>query len=152
MTSVSMLQIPRQFSKQYWTNHLPFLACLLVFIAINLGLFMQRCVYYMMELDTSSSNFWIIVARANGQCLNFNSTFILVVVLRGCITRLRQLGWGIYLPLDRNIYFHKLTGRIISIQALLHAIAHLGHHCKAFLHSFSLGLNKHGFPLACDVP
>ena len=126
-----MLQIPHQFSKQYWTNHLPFIACLLVFAAINLGLFMQRCVYYMMRLDTSSSNFWIILARANGHCLNFNSTFILIVVLRGCITKLRQLGWGIYLPLDRNIYFHKLTGRIISIQALLHTCAHLGHHCKA---------------------
>ena len=57
--------------------------------------------------------------------LNFNSTFILLVVLRRGITKLRELGAAVYLPLDKNIYFHKLAGRLIFIQGICHTCAHL---------------------------
>ena len=41
------------------------------------------------------------------------------------ITLLRNLGLASILPLDNNIYFHKLVGRIIFAQAWLHTIMHL---------------------------
>jgi hypothetical protein len=33
--------------------------------------------------------------------------FILVVMLRTSITKLRELGFALVLPLDKHIYFHK---------------------------------------------
>ena len=50
---------------------------------------------------------------------------ILVLVLRYSITMLRDLGLASVLPLDNNIYFHKLVGRIIFVQAWIHALMHL---------------------------
>ena len=50
---------------------------------------------------------------------------ILVLVLRHSITMLRNLGLASVLPLDNNIYFHKLVGRLIFVQAWIHATMHL---------------------------
>ena len=36
----------------------------------------------------------------------------------------RNLGLASFLPLDNNIYFHKLVGRLLFVQAWLHAIMH----------------------------
>ena len=68
--------------------------------------------------------------RACGRTLLFNSVLILVLVLRYSITMLRDLGLASILPLDNNIYFHKLVGRIIFIQAWIHAIMHF---CNFFV-------------------
>lgn len=61
-----------------------------------------------------------------GQCLNFASMFILVLMLRHSITKLRQLGLPFNVILDRHIYFHKITGRLILIYSLLHTAMHVG--------------------------
>jgi hypothetical protein len=66
----------------------------------------------------------------SGQCLNFTSMFILVVMLRHSITKLREMGLAVLLPLDKHIYFHKITGRLIVIYSLLHTAMHLGNLCK----------------------
>ena len=56
--------------------------------------------------------------------------FILVVMLRHSITKLREVGLGVLLPLDRHIYFHKITGRLIVLYSLIHTAMHLGNLCK----------------------
>lgn len=60
-----------------------------------------------------------------GQCLNFNCAFILVLMLRQCITFLRTRGFTAFLPLDQHIYLHKLTGVLVAIYSLVHTIMHL---------------------------
>lgn len=60
-----------------------------------------------------------------GQCLNFNCAFVLVLMLRQCITFLRTRGFGAFLPLDNHIYIHKLTGVVIAAFSLVHTIMHL---------------------------
>ena len=60
-----------------------------------------------------------------GRTLLFNSVLILVLVLRYSITMLRDLGMASVLPLDNNIYFHKLVGRLIFVQAWIHTTSHL---------------------------
>ena len=60
-----------------------------------------------------------------GRTLLFNSTVILVLVLRYSITKLRELGLAFILPLDNNIYLHKVVGWIIFGQALFHTVMHL---------------------------
>ena len=58
--------------------------------------------------------------------LNFNCAFILVLVLRRCITFLRCTRLASYLPLDQHILFHKMVGAVIAIESAIHTVAHLG--------------------------
>ena len=61
----------------------------------------------------------------SGRCINFNSVMILVLVLRYTITILRNMGLAPLLPLDHNVYFHKLVGWLLFAQSWLHTIMHL---------------------------
>ncbi|CAG5006751.1 unnamed protein product [Parnassius apollo] len=110
---------PYQLSWPYFKNNQVFLAYLGLFFLINLGLFAARCVEY------RNSNGFVIFARACGQCLNFNCSWVLVLMLRNCITALRVRGLGSFLPLDHHIYLHKLTGVLIIIYSIVHTVMHL---------------------------
>ncbi|XP_065338491.1 NADPH oxidase 5 isoform X1 [Cloeon dipterum] len=110
---------PYQFSMPYVKNNYVYLAFLLLVIIVNIGLFVSRAIQY------RESNWYTIFARACGQCLNFNCMFVLVLMLRQCITFLRTRGWGVILPLDQHIYFHKLTGVLIFVYSVVHTIMHL---------------------------
>ena len=61
----------------------------------------------------------------SGRAILFNTVVSLVFVLRYLMTFLRNMGLAHKLPLDHNIYFHKVVGWIIFVQAWLHTIAHL---------------------------
>uniref|UniRef100_W8AMZ5 NADPH oxidase 5 n=1 Tax=Ceratitis capitata TaxID=7213 RepID=W8AMZ5_CERCA len=110
---------PHQLTMAYMKNNQAFVSYLYIYIAINLCLFISRAIQY------RASNGFVIVARACGQCLNFNCAWILVLMLRHSLTYLRSQGLSSYLPLDNHIYLHKLTGIVVSILSLLHTIAHL---------------------------
>ena len=67
--------------------------------------------------------------------------FILVFMLRHSMTKVRQLGLVGLDILDRHIYFHKISGRLILVYSLLHTAMHLGNLCKILKIS----------PLFCDI-
>ncbi|XP_061394612.1 uncharacterized protein LOC133330155 [Musca vetustissima] len=113
------IPIPHQLTPAYMKNNHVFVTYLFVYIAINVCLFVSRAIQY------RASNGFVIVARACGQCLNFNCAWILVLMLRHSLTYLRSRGLSTYLPLDNHIYLHKLTGIVISVLSLLHTIMHL---------------------------
>ncbi|XP_067002096.2 NADPH oxidase 5 [Anabrus simplex] len=110
---------PYQLSRPYMKNNYVYLIFLAGFLLVNIGLFISRAIQY------RNFNGYVITARACGQCLNFNCMFILVLMLRQCITFLRTRGFSNILPLDQHIYFHKLTGVFVFIYSVVHAIAHL---------------------------
>ena len=120
-------KIPKFLSKQYFLNNLPFVAFLAFILLINAILFVQRAVYFkdFTTLSGLTPNPFYLLSRACGRALLFNSVLILVLVLRYSITMLRDLGLASVLPLDNNIYFHKLVGRIIFVQAWIHTLMHL---------------------------
>ncbi|XP_044737262.1 NADPH oxidase 5-like [Chrysoperla carnea] len=110
---------PYQLSTPYMKNNYIYLIFLALFLIVNIALFVSRAIQY------KNSNGYVIVARACGQCLNFNCMFVLVLMLRQSITFLRTRGFSSYLPLDQHIYFHKLTGTLIAIYSVVHTISHL---------------------------
>ncbi|KPJ03893.1 NADPH oxidase 5 [Papilio xuthus] len=110
---------PHQLSWPYIKNNQVFLGYLALFFLINLALFAARCVEY------RNANGFVMFARACGQCLNFNCSWVLVLMLRRCITALRGRGLGSALPLDHHVYLHKLTGVLIVLYSILHTIMHL---------------------------
>ena len=120
-------KIPKFLSKQYLHNNVAFVGFLAFIIIINAILFLQRAVYFkdFTTLSGLTPNPFYLLSRACGRALLFNSVLILVLVLRYSITMLRDLGLASVLPLDKNIYFHKLVGRIIFVQAWIHTLMHL---------------------------
>ncbi|XP_053673530.1 uncharacterized protein LOC128723791 [Anopheles nili] len=111
--------LPHQLTAPYIKNNYVYLSFLTIFTVINIGLFVSRAIQY------RHYNSFVILARACGQCLNFNCAFILVLMLRQCITFLRTRGFTAFLPLDQHIYLHKLTGMLVAIFSLVHTIMHL---------------------------
>lgn len=111
--------LPHHFTTAYFKNNYVFVVFLTIFLVINVALFISRAIQY------RHHNGFVILARACGQCLNFNCAFVLVLMLRKTITFLRTRGFGGFLPLDNHIYLHKLTGMMIAGFSLLHTIMHL---------------------------
>ncbi|KAG5871550.1 hypothetical protein JTB14_011317 [Gonioctena quinquepunctata] len=110
---------PYQLTLPYIKNNHIYLIFLSGFLLVNAALFISRAIEY------SEANWYTILARACGQCLNFNCVFIMVLMLRQCITFLRTRGFTSILPLDQHIYFHKLTGMFIFGYGLFHTIMHV---------------------------
>ncbi|XP_015430140.1 PREDICTED: NADPH oxidase 5 [Dufourea novaeangliae] len=110
---------PYQLTTPYMKNNYVYLAFIYTFILINATLFISRLYAY------RQSNGYVMLARACGQCLNFNCSFILVLMLRQCITFLRTHGFNSVLPLDQHIYLHKITGVLIGTFGVLHTVMHL---------------------------
>ena len=112
-------------------NNLEFVLFIIIFFLINLVLFVAKIFqFWNFKNYDFTRNWWIIFAKASGQGLNFTSIFILIVMLRHSITKLREMGLSTILPLDQHIYIHKVTGKLIVFYSLIHAGAHLGNLCK----------------------
>lgn len=119
---------PYQLSIPYVKNNYVYLVFLFLFTFVNCALFISRAVEY---YNIPDSTWFTIFARACGQCLNFNCMFVLVLMLRQCITFLRTRGFSAILPLDQHIYFHKLTGILIFGLSFFHTIMHV---CNFSIH------------------
>ncbi|XP_077866627.1 NADPH oxidase 5-like [Saccoglossus kowalevskii] len=112
--------IPRYLTWRYIHNNLKKVVFLIVYFLLNIGLAFDGGWRYRQE------SWYIIVARACGQCLNFNCAFILILMLRQCLTFLRATRLAHYLPLDQSITLHKMVGFVIAFCTLVHTVAHIG--------------------------
>jgi len=118
--------IPRQWSFTYIRNNAQLIFFHIFFWTINLSLIVSRLVEYRNAINVDGSRNWsIMIARASGQCLNFSCMFVLLPMLRLSVTKLRQKGFNYLLPLDKHVSFHRLTGHLIAIYSIIHAIAHV---------------------------
>ena len=132
----------RYLSWEYWTNNTALILAILGLGLMILILATWRIVHFRhMTMLSGFPDLFTLIARASGKNLVALSVIVILLVLRNSITFLRAWGLGRYLPLDNNIYFHKLVGRIIFAQAWLHTIMHLinfGQHVfiEIYQHSF----------------
>lgn len=117
----------RRFSKEHIKSQWQLFAFIGFILIVNVILWISRACYFrnFANLDESRPNPFYMLSRANGRTLLFNSTMILVVVLRYTITKMRDLGLSKVLPLDHNIYVHKLIGSLLFLQAWFHTLMHL---------------------------
>jgi len=117
----------RYFTAEYWQNNSHLSIFILAIFLVNAGLFIQRAVYFkeFRMLDGVTPNPFYMVSRGFGRTLLFNSVFIILPVLRYSISMLRKLGLASVLPLDHNIYIHKLVGVVIFVQGFVHSTMHL---------------------------
>uniref|UniRef100_A0A8C7Z3I4 NADPH oxidase, EF-hand calcium binding domain 5 n=1 Tax=Oryzias sinensis TaxID=183150 RepID=A0A8C7Z3I4_9TELE len=122
-------QTPRYLTRAYWQNNSRKLLFLFGYGVLNLLLFVVAM------LRHSDGGVWLMVARGCGQCLNFNCTFVVVLMLRRCLTWLRATWVVRVLPLDQNILLHQIVGYAIFCFSLGHTIAHVVNFANLSQHS-----------------
>ncbi|XP_060933050.1 NADPH oxidase 5 [Limanda limanda] len=110
---------PRYLTRAYWQNNSRKLFFLCVYAGLSLTLFVGAM------LQHSHGGAWLMVAKGCGQCLNFNCTFVMVLMLRRCLTWLRTTWLLRVLPLDQNILLHQIVGYNILCYTLVHTTAHV---------------------------
>ncbi|XP_018422903.1 PREDICTED: NADPH oxidase 5 [Nanorana parkeri] len=110
---------PRYLTPSYWHNNRSKVLFMCVYCCVNVLLFTLAAVNH------ASLGGWIMLAKGCGQCLNFNCTFIVVLMLRRCLTRLRTTFVAHFLPLDQNIFLHELVGYVVFVFTVVHTAAHV---------------------------
>ncbi|TRY87221.1 hypothetical protein DNTS_031739 [Danionella cerebrum] len=110
---------PRYLTRVYWQNNSRKLLFLCLYALLNILLFIMAVLKY------SHAGPWIMLARGCGQCLNLNCTFVMVLMLRRCLTWLRATWVVRVLPLDQNILLHQIVGYAILFFSILHTWAHI---------------------------
>ncbi|XP_052268840.1 NADPH oxidase 5-like [Dreissena polymorpha] len=110
----------RYFTIDYCKNNLRKVIYFLVYWILNAVLFAVAMYQY------REYTVWLMFARGGGLCLNFNCAWVLVLMLRKCITFLRMTKLCHVLPFDQHILFHRMTGFAIAFFAVEHTFAHIG--------------------------
>ncbi len=72
----------------------------------------------------------VAIARGCANVLKLNCAFILVPVLRNFLSVLRGTWINNFLPIDKNIVFHKYIGAWIMVMVLAHTLAHYTNYNK----------------------
>ncbi|XP_038057987.1 NADPH oxidase 5-like [Patiria miniata] len=114
--------LPRYLTPRYINNNLRKVIFVIAYCLLNAALFTEAAYRFAFR----GANWCIIVARGCGQCLNLNSSLILVLMLRQTLTYIRSTRVARLLPIDQHIIFHKTVGLIIAALSLVHSLAHVG--------------------------
>ncbi|XP_060770493.1 NADPH oxidase 5 [Neoarius graeffei] len=110
---------PRYLTRAYWHNNSRKLFFLCLYAFLNILLFIIAM------LQHAPGGPWYMLAKGCGLCLNLNCTFIMILMLRRCLTWLRATWVVKVLPLDQNILLHQIVGYAIFIFTLVHTMAHV---------------------------
>ncbi|XP_042560399.1 NADPH oxidase 5 [Clupea harengus] len=110
---------PRYLTRAYWLNNSRKLLFLCAYASLNLTLFMMAI------LQNAAGGICFMIAKGCGQCLNLNCTFVMILMLRRCLTWLRATWVVRVLPLDQNILLHQIVGYAIFFFSLVHTTAHI---------------------------
>ncbi|XP_061533149.1 NADPH oxidase 5 [Phycodurus eques] len=122
-------QTPRYLTRAYWHNNSRKLLFLCGYTCLSVALFVGAV------LQHRHNSAWYMLAKGCGQCLNFNCTFVMVLMLRRCLTWLRATWVVRVLPLDQNILLHQIVGYAILGYTLVHTTAHVFNFVQLSEHS-----------------
>jgi hypothetical protein len=121
---------PKYTRLSFYRNNLSLFLCILSYIVLQIILAIVQYSIY------SNTNMFVRIARIGGILLDFNSSLIILLVLRRLVTWIRNSFIGRYLPMDDFIKFHKFIGVFIMIYSVIHTVAHCINLCKINFQSF----------------
>jgi hypothetical protein len=81
-------------------------------------------------IERAPMGVYVVLARIHGMCLNFNCAFVLVLMLKLCLTWIRSTWFRKILPIDDHIMFHKLVAYFIAYLSFGHTVGHIGSYSK----------------------
>ncbi len=112
-----------KFTPKYFNDHLSYVILLIIYILLNLGLALYVIIY---RSTVEKKSVLAIFARTSGMLLNFNCTFVIVLMLKQTILYIRSNKWlRRCIPVEDHIDSHKSVARFIVVLAIIHAIAHM---------------------------
>uniref|UniRef100_A0A8C5CE89 NADPH oxidase 5 n=1 Tax=Gadus morhua TaxID=8049 RepID=A0A8C5CE89_GADMO len=120
-------QAPRYLTRAYWQNNSRKLTFLMAYALLSLLLFSSALLHH------RGGGVCYMVAKGCGQCLNFNCTFVMVLMLRRCLTWLRATWLVRVLPLDQNILLHQIVGYVLCGVSPAHLSQHTGYSLWEYL-------------------
>jgi hypothetical protein len=112
----------------FYKNNWSYFCCVLLYVLIQIALII---IQYFTYKSYSASR---IIARIGGILLNFNCSFLVLLVLKRLNTWLRISILGRFLPMDDFLQFHKLIGFSLFIWSLVHIIGNCVYLCIFLLH------------------
>ena len=116
--------IPKYLTWNYISNNPDRVGFIFVYLLINAALMIW------VGIERAPMGVYVVLARIHGMCLNLNCTFILVLMLKMCLTWVRSTWFRKILPIDDNIMFHKLVGYFIAYLSFGHTVGHVGSYSK----------------------
>ncbi|KNC49861.1 NADPH oxidase 5 [Thecamonas trahens ATCC 50062] len=134
--------------KNFAVNNGRTTACLIVYMGINVFVFLLTYVRYRTGKNKQVYALLgegVTIARGAAAMLNFNCSMLLLPVCRNLLTRLRATFVHSIIPLDLNIEFHKFCAWLIAVSVAMHATAHyfnydtLGDQTKDSSHTLAFG-------------
>jgi len=110
----------------FYKNNLAYFLSILVYVLVQILLVL---IQYFIYKETNNAR--LIIARLGGILLDFNCSFMILLVLRRLTTWLRNSYVGRFLPMDDFLAFHKLIGYLILFFSFMHTIAHCINLCNS---------------------
>jgi predicted ferric reductase len=117
----------QQRVKNYWVNDGPKVVFIFVFLAANLAVFLERFLHYRYMKDPPVFlvlKYGACFARGSAASIKLTSAVILLPVLRNILSWLRGTWVNNYIPIDKNLVFHKFCAWLIAIMTTIHCVSH----------------------------
>ncbi|XP_072043086.1 NADPH oxidase 5-like [Amphiura filiformis] len=102
-------------------NNVDMIIFMTLYISINIACIVSGALVAYRQYPDSP---WAMVARSSGRCLSFNCVFIVVLMLKRCLTVLRNTKLSTYLPMDQHVDLHKFVGYAIVFFSVIHTCGH----------------------------
>ncbi|XP_064645176.1 NADPH oxidase 5-like [Lineus longissimus] len=116
---------PRHLSANYLRNNIRKVVFVTLFTLVVAGLGIYGGYLH-------RNDYWCVtIARICGKPINFLCTALAVLMLRRCLTLVRNTRIAPYLPLDQHIMFHKMAAIMAFILSVVHTVAHIGNFANA---------------------
>jgi NADPH oxidase 5 len=135
----------KYFNLQYYKTNLSFCIFLFIYSLIQVFLVILQIFAYISETVA------VIVARSAGILLDFNMSFIILLVLNRCITWIGNIKiLRICLPINDFPKIHRLIGIYILLLSIIHTVSHCINTCKYFVCYYILNNSCFNKDLTCN--
>lgn len=110
----------------YFVNDGPKLVFIIIWICGNIAVMAERWYHYAIVrkplFDVLGHS--LTAARCSAAAIKLNSALLLCTVLRNLLSWIRGTFLGTYLPIDKNIIFHRYIAWCTAAYSLVHVVAH----------------------------
>eukprot|EP01132_Coremiostelium_polycephalum_P005567 gene5567-6933_t len=125
------LRLPtKEEIQKYWVNDGLKLVFIILYIAGNVAVFLERFLHYKYSREEVFAliGYGGSIARGSAAMIKLNAALILIPVLRNFLSWVRGTFINNYIPIDKNIVFHRLVAWVICGATFAHVMAHFNNY------------------------
>jgi len=116
----------REKVSDYFVNDGPKVVFIFLWLCGNIAVMAERYHYYTVDRADvfAVMGHGLTAARCSAAAIKLNCALLLCTVLRNILSWIRGTFLGTYLPIDKNIIFHRYIAWTIAMYTFVHCIAH----------------------------